>query len=363
MVVLAFFYPFFLAVPNCKFYFKRMNQNIRVLKLKDLLKTGFLGLFVVLICQVIALTDFHWGILPFGFSLGMLVGFIELVIFRRFYTDMSLPVLLIGKLIFYYIGTLLLIIVFTIIIAWGIERNGTIVDLVSEIFTPIKMLESLRVLIPVIFVVLYLQIETLVGKGMFGKYLRGAYSKPKLEERVFLFVDMIDSTSFAEKLGDRKYYRLLNGFFRMMSRPLFDSHAEIYKYVGDEVIISWKIKKNRPLDKCVNTVFNIQKQIDLEKGRYLEQFGTFPKFRASMHVGTVICAQVGDLKKEIAYNGDVLNITSRMQGVCKELRERLVVSEDVFERMEHKEKWRPQPLGKVKLKGKNEEIAIVVLKI
>lgn len=340
-----------------------MNQNIKVLKLKDLLKTGFLGLFVVLICQVIALTDFHWGIIPFGFSLGMFVGFIELVIFRRFYTDLSLPLTLIGKLIFYYVGTLLLIIIFTIIIGWGIERKDSVEALIVEIFTAEEMLKSIRVLIPVFFVVLYLQIETLVGKGMFGKYLRGAYARPKVEERVFLFVDMIDSTSFAEKLGDRKYYRLLNGFIRMMSRPLFDSHAEIYKYVGDEVIISWKIKKNKPLDKCVNTVFNIQKQIDLEKGRYLEQFGTFPKFRASMHVGTVICAQVGDLKKEIAYNGDVLNIVSRMQGVCKEVRERFVVSEEVFERMEHKEKWRPRNLGKVKLKGKSEEIGIVVLKL
>lgn len=82
-----------------------------------------------------------------------------------------------------------------------------------------------------------------------------------------------------------------------------------------------------------------------------------------MHVGTVICAQVGDLKKEIAYNGDVLNIVSRMQGVCKEVRERFVVSEEVFERMEHKEKWRPRNLGKVKLKGKSEEIGIVVLKL
>jgi adenylate cyclase len=39
-------------------------------------------------------------------------------------------------------------------------------------------------------------------------------------------------------------------------------------------------------------------------------------FKAGLYFGKVVSAQIGDLKREIVYNGDVLNTTARIQAEC-----------------------------------------------
>jgi len=329
----------------------------------DLMKMGLLGMVVILPLAWIAGQEFHWAIAPFAFALGVLVGWIELVLFRKLFTDISLPVSLIGKVVFYYVGTILLSLVFSIPIEVYIERNKTISQVLSEISDLDNLLNMIKIIPVIMVMVLYLQIETLVGKGMFSKYLGGAYYQPAVQERVFMFVDMMDSTALAERFGDRVYYRFLNKFIRNMSRAIYESGGEIYKYMGDEVIVSWRVRKRTKVDKMIATVFNIYQQIEEEKPRYMQEFGSFPKFRASMHMGDVICAQIGDLKKEIAYNGDVVNTASRMQKVVKEYRERFIISEALFQKMDNKDRYEIRDLGKVRIPGKSQEIGMRILKI
>jgi adenylate cyclase len=44
-----------------------------------------------------------------------------------------------------------------------------------------------------------------------------------------------------------------------------------------------------------------------------------------VHCGKVVIAEIDDIKKDIVYNGDVLNTASRIQSVCNKYGERLLV--------------------------------------
>ena len=48
-------------------------------------------------------------------------------------------------------------------------------------------------------------------------------------------------------------------------------------------------------------------------------------------VGTVL--EVGEIKREISYLGDVLNTAARIQGLCNQHGEHLLISESVYERL------------------------------
>jgi adenylate cyclase len=67
-----------------------------------------------------------------------------------------------------------------------------------------------------------------------------------------------------------------------------------------------------------------------------KKYGVIPEFKAGIHFGSVIRAQIGDLKKEIIFNGDVLNTTARIQSMCNELGKKLLVSEELFNHLEIK---------------------------
>jgi len=55
-----------------------------------------------------------------------------------------------------------------------------------------------------------------------------------------MFLDIESSTQIAERLGDNRFYALLNQFFYDLTDAVIQTDGEIYEYVGDEVTIPWK---------------------------------------------------------------------------------------------------------------------------
>ena len=72
-----------------------------------------------------------------------------------------------------------------------------------------------------------------------------------------MFLDIKSSTTLAETLGGQKYFSLLNTFFRDISEPILEREAEIYKYVGDEVILTWSVEMGFRDASCIRVFFDI----------------------------------------------------------------------------------------------------------
>ena len=84
-----------------------------------------------------------------------------------------------------------------------------------------------------------------------------------------------------------------------------------------------------------------------------------PEYKAGAHLGEVITAEIGDLKKEIVYNGDVLNTGARIQAVCNELERRFVASKELVQALVVPEDFSIEQLGAVTLRGKAEPLELV----
>lgn len=76
-----------------------------------------------------------------------------------------------------------------------------------------------------------------------------------------------------------------------------------------------------------------------------------PEFKAGVHFGFAIRAQIGDLKREIVFNGDVLNTTSRIQSACNEFGKNFLVSGELHRHL-NISKAKSVNIGPVNLKGK-----------
>ena len=79
----------------------------------------------------------------------------------------------------------------------------------------------------------------------------------------------------------------------------------------------------------MNTYVSFYQRMREKRTYYREQFGAAPSFKAAMHEGKVITTWVGHSKREIVYQGDVLNITARLTDLAKNLSYPIVVSEAV----------------------------------
>jgi adenylate cyclase len=69
----------------------------------------------------------------------------------------------------------------------------------------------------------------------------GTYQRPVREQLIVMFLDLADSTSLAEKLGELRVHDLITRFFFDIDEPIHDHGGSVLAYVGDEVIVTWAI--------------------------------------------------------------------------------------------------------------------------
>ncbi len=179
--------------------------------------------------------------------------------------------------------------------------------------------------------------------------------------RVFMFLDIKSSTAIAEDLGHIRYFELLNDFFSDIADPISNNKGQIYQYVGDEVVVSWSVDSGISNNNCINCFFEITSTIDQLKSRYQKKYGIIPEFKAGFHFGTVSTGAVGTLKKEVIYTGDVLNTTSRIEGLCNQYDVNLLMSEDLLKQLALGENYSPQKIGEINLRGRNANITLFTL--
>jgi adenylate cyclase len=210
-----------------------------------------------------------------------------------------------------------------------------------------------------VIIVFVRQLDRLLGPGVLLRYMRGQYHRPRREARIFMFLDLKSSTTLAEELGPEAYYGLVNEFFRDISGPVLDNAGEIYEYVGDEVVLTWEEQQGIKDANCIRVFFDIDEIIQNKKQLYLDHFGVVPEFKAGVHVGEVMTAEIGDLKKSLVFNGDVLNTGSRIEKECSRLGRRLLSSADLFERLVLPDGVTAEAMGPATLRGKSQSLELV----
>jgi|TARA_R100000750_G_scaffold62907_1_gene58959 adenylate cyclase len=212
----------------------------------------------------------------------------------------------------------------------------------------------------VLITLIVLMVNDKYGPGVFPDYLIGRYFRPKHERRIFMFADIKNATGIAESLGEEKYFNFLKDFFRHIAPAIVQTRGEVYQYVGDEVVVSWKMKWGLKRGNAIQCYYSMKKIIKYKAPKYLKKYGVVPEFKVGLHYGTVMVGEIGQIKRDIAFSGDVLNTTSRIQAMCNELDVEILASKP-FADIAYKlpKGVTKKELGKEKLRGKSEEIAMV----
>ncbi len=207
-----------------------------------------------------------------------------------------------------------------------------------------------------------LQVNDKFGPGILWKFITGKYYHPRQEERIFMFLDLRSSTTIAEKMNSKKFFMLLKEIYNDMTEPILNSKGEIYQYVGDEVVVSWPVEKGLAGNNCLLCFFSIQRAIEERKEHYIREYDLLPSFKAGLHIGEATVGEIGVIKKDIVYSGDVLNTTSRIEGQCNNFDVNILLSAELLERMQLSNEYQQTALGEISLKGKQEMVLLYTIK-
>ena len=198
------------------------------------------------------------------------------------------------------------------------------------------------------------------GPGIFRKFLMGKYFEPTREERIFMFLDLKGATTIAEKLGEQKYLNFLQSVFKDITPVLIETEGEVYQYVGDEVSVSWEIERGVEDQNCIRCFLGIQHKLESLEEEYQSRFGVVPQFKAGVHCGSVMTGEVGVIKREIVYSGDVLNTTARIMGQCNQRGVFILLSGQVVQKFPANT-LKTVSVGETSLRGKEEVVHLFTL--
>ncbi len=285
-----------------------------------------------------------------GFFVGLLEEFLLPKVFRNksFLTASAIRAISYSLLI-------------SVILSFVVSIKNSIIEKISYqealfqfLIGPLFQRSFIFSLVFIVVILFGLQIILLVGKGNFIRLIIGSYHQPREISRIFMFADIKNSTSIAEKLSNKAFSSLIRDFYYDISDAIFMFGGQIYQYVGDEIVIVWPFKNKD--SSCIKCFFKMQEIIDQNKSNYQSKYGVVPEFKAGIHGGKVIVTEIGKQKKEIVYHGDVVNTTSRIEGKCNELGQKILVSEDVLNNVDLDQEFTVEKKGNIELRGKADKL-------
>ncbi|MBN9584638.1 MAG: adenylate/guanylate cyclase domain-containing protein [Afipia sp. 62-7] len=226
----------------------------------------------------------------------------------------------------------------------------------QDVWTPIIFSAVLAVALNLLFA-----ISNIIGPRAFFHLLTGRYHAPVEESRFVLFVDIAGSTTLAESLGGLGIHRFLDRTFRTLTGPVIDYRGEVLNYVGDEIIVTWPEASGavdcRPL-RCFLAMRDTLRQF---QARFEKEFGVAPRIRGSLHFGPVIVGEIGDIKRAIVFNGDVMNTAARLEELSRDVDGGFVASRAAIDRFKSEPPIALLDLGVRDIRGRSGGIAVTGL--
>lgn len=225
------------------------------------------------------------------------------------------------------------------ILIWDIDnREGLINEAAIKHIIEVFRERDNQVLIFALFLLGHLitfvrSVHKKFGSRVFINTLLGKYQDAVEEDLVFMFIDLKSSTTICEELGNIKYSNFIRDYYKLLSNCCEENHGEIYQIAGDGAFLTWKTAACRHKARPLNCFFDFKVCLDRTRKRFLRRYGIAPDFKAAAHCGKVIATEVGNFGSEMAYHGDVLNTTARIQTLCSKLGQDFLISEDLFAKL------------------------------
>ena len=184
----------------------------------------------------------------------------------------------------------------------------------------------------------------------------------ELREVTVLFADIRGFTTLSEQMAPKINVAMLNRYFEAMSACVRSRHGLVNKYIGDAIMAIF----GAPLDIGNHAEAAIRTALEMREAlvvfnRENRTMG-LPELHIGigLHSGTVVAGAVGAHDRhEYTVIGDVVNVASRVEGLCKASKTDFLFTESTRALARSIENIRP--VGLASIRGRKQKVRLYSL--
>ena len=177
-----------------------------------------------------------------------------------------------------------------------------------------------------------------------------------------LFSDIRSFTDISESMEPAELMQFLNTFLQFMSEPIHLNHGFVDKFIGDAIMALFDQPGKPDAIEARDAVRSgIEMQASLVRFNKLRAKQNYPptNIGIGVHSGPVVIGTLGsDTRMDSTVLGDAVNLAARLEGLTKNYRLPMLVSEDSKNLISHLEEFNWRLLDRITVKGKSEPVRI-----
>jgi adenylate cyclase len=181
-------------------------------------------------------------------------------------------------------------------------------------------------------------------------------------ELTMLFSDIADFTSISEALKPKELTAQLSEYLNATTEIIMNEHGTVDKYIGDAVMAFWGAPLAHPKHAAAacRAALLAQKKIEEMNAVWAAQGRPTFHTRIGINTGEVIVGNMGS-EQRLNYTviGDPVNLASRLEGINKNYKTRIIISQNTYDRC--KDDVEVRILDFATVKGKAEVVTIYEL--
>ena len=174
-------------------------------------------------------------------------------------------------------------------------------------------------------------------------------------ETTVMFCDIRSFTRLSESMSPEDTFFFINAFLKRLEPIIRANNGFIDKFTGDGIMALF----TNSADDAVTASSKIIEAIHSYNDRRLSKGFEAITIGIGIHHGTVIMGTVGTKQRmETTVIADVVNTTSRIEGLTKVYQTPTLISKVTLDHLKHPENFKTRLLDSVKVKGKEEAVEI-----
>ena len=176
------------------------------------------------------------------------------------------------------------------------------------------------------------------------------------KEMTILFADIRSFTTMSEEMSPKENFEFINNYLSRVG-PIVRKHGGyIDKYIGDAIMALYPNKVEDGLDSAIG----IQSEIYLYNQQILKQGHNQISVGIGLHYGSLILGTIGENKRiEGTVISDAVNLASRVENLTKKYSSSILVTDELFSKIEKTDKYYYRIVDKVRVKGKRKFIQVI----